>query len=248
MKKQSGSLRKLLSFSRWKRRLGFKNFSRDLASINYDILKENIIINGHAEIMRGSHNNLMNQMDALRKEFSGFSELHHYHASLIVLVRREAEIEKNIDLFFHLWREESDWLLKNLNIRWLVSAADTFADHASDGKTASLALCVPVLVNVIKAYESERYLCGADNLNPVYLADRVEFVQSNLVHLFQGLSCYTVGTDDTLRNMIWRIQKIGSNCIPARILLEVINRLSVLDTPFGRMRSMHTRKKTEWWF
>jgi hypothetical protein len=108
-----------------------------------------------------------------------------------------------------------------------------------------VALGISILVNTVKAYESEHYLRGQDKV--AYLPDRMAHVQSNLVPLFDGVSCYTVGTDDTLRNMVWRIQAQTEGSIPGRIFLEIFNRLSHLETAFGRMKAVHTRSKTQWW-
>jgi|AntAceMinimDraft_12_1070368.scaffolds.fasta_scaffold05091_5 hypothetical protein len=210
------------------------------------LMKERVVLANEApKQTRGSHNDLRTHTDALIREFSGQPELALHHATLIVLIRRESSLEKNVDSFSRLWQSEHPWLIQNLNIRWLVSAADTFADHAEDPIDRALALSVSLLANTVKAYETERYLCNVPEA--AYSQDRVAHVQEHLVPIFEGISCYTVGSDDTLRNMVWRIQTVSKDRVVGKILLAVLERLAQLPTPYGRMREAHTRKKTEWW-
>lgn len=245
MKKQSGTLRKIFSLNRWRRRDGAREVLSSVEQRSVEQMKQNILDAGEPIQTRGSHNAIRTQIQALSKEFSGQPELVLYHATLIVLIRRESDVKANFEKFLLLWQQETDWLLRHLNIRWLVSAADTWADHAKHPADRAVALGIAILVNTVKAYESEHYLRGQDKV--AYLPDRMAHVQSNLVPLFDGVSCYTVGTDDTLRNMVWRIQAQTEGSIPGRIFLEIFNRLSHLETAFGRMKAVHTRSKTQWW-
>lgn len=245
MKKQSGPLRKFFSLNRWRRRDGAEEMLASVEEHSVEQMKRTILNAGEPIQTRGSHNDIRTQVEALTREFSEQPELVLYHATLIVLIRRESDVKVNFEKFSQLWQQETDWLLKHLNIRWLVSAADTLADYATHPADRTMALGVSILVNTVKAYESEHYLQGLEEV--VYLPDRMVHVQSNLVPMFEGVSCYTVGTDDTLRNMVWRIQAQTDGSIPGRIFLEIFNRLSRLKTAFGRMKAVHTRSKTVWW-
>jgi hypothetical protein len=126
-----------------------------------------------------------------------------------------------------------------------VSATDSFADHARDGETRTLATLVSLLVNTIKIYETERVLAeGAPaSLSPAKIAQ----VQDELVPLFSGLSCFTVGTDDTLRNMRWRLDPLMEKGPVGLILKTVFDRLQVEDTAYARLRALHHRERTGWW-
>lgn len=247
MKKQSGTLRKFFSINRWRRRGGAREVLSSFEERSVEQMKQKILDSGEPIQTRGSHNAIRTQIEALNKEFSGQAELVLYHASLIVLIRRESDAKVNFEKFNTLWQQEAVWLLQHLNIRWLVSAVDTFADHASKPVDRAMALGAAILVNTVKAYESEHYLSGQEEV--VYLPERLTHVQTNLVPLFEGVSCYTVGTDDTLRNMVWRMQVQTQNqaCLPGKIFLEIFKRLGDQKTAFGRMKSAHTREKTKWW-
>lgn len=246
MKKQPSTLRKFFSLRRWQRRFGSARLNETILANDISELKRQLIPPAQSPTQtRGSHHDIQKQIAALEIEFSGQPALVLQHATLIVLIRRESALRENLDRFWYLWELEHDWLLRNLNIRWLVSAADTFADHAEDPIERSLALAVSTLVNTVKAYETEHFLSAAGAVK--YGGEQIAHVQDNLVPIFEGLSCYTIGSDDTLRNMVWRIQKNSQGKIVGLILLEILSRLNKLPTPFQRMRNSHTRKKTEWW-
>lgn len=245
MKDKPSALHKWLSYSRWQRRFGAKQLVSDPRSLDYEKMKRECINLGEPVLTRGSAKDLKLHHDNLRQEFSGQSELSFYHAFLIVLIRREYDLEKSIEKFVTLWEAEYEWLLKNINLRWLMSANDTFIDHSKDQTDASLALATSFLVNTVKIYETENIMTRHTNI--VYDRNIVSEVQKQNIPLFEGMTCFTVGTDDTLRNMVWRIKENKQNTIAARILIEVIERLSRLPTAYGRLRENHIREKTKWW-
>lgn len=246
MKRRPGTLHKFLSWSRWQRRFGAARLSSlDANEIDLEAMKTQVIDMGSSVLSRGSAKDIVSHHDTLRKEFSGQSELAFYHAMLIVLIRREVNLANSFSRFEALWHEHGDWLLKHLNIRWLVSACDTFADHSSDSVQRSLALATSVLANTVKAYETENVLSHHEKV--FYDPQVVSKVQTEAIALFEGMSCFTIGTDDTLRNMVWRMKDIAPNYAAGRILLEVFNRLTTLPTALGRMRQAHTRSRTQFW-
>ncbi|WP_235912903.1 hypothetical protein [Oceanomicrobium pacificus] len=208
-------------------------------------LKHKIVEAGAPAQTRGSVKDLREHLDNLRREFSGRSELEYEHARLIVLIRRGADLAGNVARFEALWAAETDFLCDSLNLRWLVSATDTFADHATDPLDRSIALTGSVLVNTVKMAESERYLThGADaEVDPA----RVEHLQTELVPLPDGLSVFTVGTDDTLRNLRWRIDALPAGHSPTAIVQTMFARLQEVDSVFARFRALHWRDRTGWW-
>lgn len=246
MKKKPNGLHKFFSFSRWQRRFGAGNLSvTSIDGENLEQLKTTIIDHGDAVLSRGSAKDVQQHYATLRLEFSGQPELCFHHAMLIVMIRREVDVPKTFARFEALWQKHGEWLLNNLNIRWLVSACDTFADHSEDSNQRALALATTLLANTVKAYETENIM--THHLAPLYDPQIVAKVQEEAIPLFEGMSCYTIGTDDTLRNMVWRMKDIAPHNTTGRILLEVFKRLHTLPTAFGRMRLAHTRTKTEFW-
>ena len=67
------------------------------------------------------------------------------------------------------------------------------------------------------------------------------------IPLFDGTSVFKFGTDDTLRNMRWRIDKAAQLNIAGKILLEIFLRLQEFDTIYKRLKERHVRNKTGWW-
>ena len=236
---------KWFSLSRHKRRSGAIELS---SQITTDFLQQKQIIIDGSEVRytHGSSNNLEEHFVALRDEFVGQSELCYSHAKIIVLIRRDFDTKNHFALFEQLWKEEKDYLLKNLNTRWLISATDTFADFSEDDSIKSLSLACSCLLNTVKMQESERFIANLDN--SLYDEEKVARLDNeDRIPLFDGVSVFKVGTDDTLRNMRWRIDKVAKINVAGEILLEVFLRLQEHDTIFKRLKEKHKRNKTGWW-
>jgi hypothetical protein len=246
MKKRPNAIHKLLSFSRWQRRFGAGKLTITGAGDgDLEKLKTNIVDQGESILSRGSAKDIRQHHATLRQEFSGQPELCFYHAMLIVMIRREIDLTHTIARFESLWHHHGDWLLKHLNIRWLVSACDTFADHGTNATEKSLALATTLLANTVKAYETENVMSFHTSVE--YDSQMLAKVQQEVIPIIEGMSCYTVGTDDTLRNMVWRMKDIAPAHVTGKILIEVFQRLTTLPTAFGRLRQNHTRAKTQFW-
>jgi len=233
------------SLSRHKRRAGAKKIS-DQISTDFAKQKHIIIDGDEIQYTHGSSNDLDEHYKALNAEFSGQAELCYTHAKIIVLIRRDFEVNKHFAIFEQLWEEEKDFLLKNLNTRWLISATDTFADFSNDDSIKSLSVACSCLLNTVKIQESERFITNAkssiDDTRKIARLDNGERIP-----LFDGTSVFKIGTDDTLRNMRWRIDDAAKINISGEILLEVFLRLQEHDTIFKRLKYRHKRSKTGWW-
>lgn len=237
-------LEKFFSLSRHKRRVNAKNLSLNISK-DFKLQKETRLDGLDKKYTYGSSNDLEEHFNSLKSEFSGESELVYTHAKIIVLIRREFEEKKYFEIFEQLWSEEKDFLLKNLNTRWLISAADTFIDHSKDFGVQSLSLACLCLFNTVKMYETERYIIQTKTLNDD--PKKVKHLQNERVPLFDGTSAFAVGTDDTLRNMRWRIDKVAKHNVAGEILLEIFKRLQQNETVYKRFKDRHTRKRTGWW-
>ena len=236
---------KWFSLSRHKRRSGAKELSEHI-STDFSQQKKIIIGGGETQYTHGSFNDLDRHFHALRDEFIGQSELCYTHAKIIVLIRRDFEAKKHFALFDKLWEEEKGYLLKHLNARWLISAADTFADFSDDDSIKSLSVACSCLLNTVKMQESERFITNAHS----FIDDKEKMNRlddEERISLFDGTSVFKIGTDDTLRNMRWRIDKVAKINIAGEILLEIFLRLQEHDTVFKRLRDRHSRSKTGWW-
>ena len=244
-KRNKSRLEKWFSFSRHKRRSGATALVNQL-NTDFSLQKKQIITGDNIVYTHGSPNSIEQHFKDLKSEFIGQSELCYTHAKIIVLIRRESKAKKNYKLFEQLWQKEKDFLLKNLNTRWLISAADTFADYSNDDAVISLSAACSCLLNTVKMQESERFITNAqdclDNQEKIGKLDNGERFA-----LFDGTSVFKFGTDDTLRNMRWRINKVAKLNIAGEILLEIFKRLQKYDTIYKRSKDRHTRNKTGWW-
>jgi hypothetical protein len=174
-----------------------------------------------------------------RRAMIGASQLEFLHVCLIVMLRRRIETRKNFTTFHRIWNEEKTFLLKTLNSRWLVSACDTFADHARDKADRTTALAGAILLNTIKIYETERIFRGDYK--------EKEFAPHQWLHLFDGMHSFWIGNGDVIFNLKRRIDRLRHEKGPVdAILVELFERVNVHNTAFGRFRSVHTLLETKW--
>ena len=245
MKRDKTKLEKWFSFSRHQRRTGAGELSM-LISTDFKSQKKKIISGDKVEPMYGSHKDLGDHFSVLEKVFVGQSELCYTHAKIIVLLRREFEVKKHFKLFEKLWQEESDFLLKNLDFHWLLSAASRFSENSDDKVASSLGVAVTCLQLTVRLAESERFLTHADQCK-----DDQE-IQARLdneerISLFEDVPVFKFGTDDTLRGLRRFIDRVAKYHVAGEILLEVFKRLQKINTVYKRTKDRHTRDRTGWW-
>ncbi len=239
---RKSGLERFLSLNRHRKRWGTRRHAVDVDLV---ALRNRIVDAGEPVQTRGSDKSFDRHLENLRCEFSGQSELALHHATLIVMIRREARLADSLDRFFALWEQEKAFLTEHLNLRWLLSAADTFADHTPDPQMRAVGMMASVLGNTVKIAESDRWICGAETLEP--LPARIATLQTDLVPLFEGTSVFTAGTDDTLRNMYWRLEPFFAAGPAGAILQATYDRMQTNDTAFARLRALHRRDRTAWW-
>lgn len=244
--RQKSRFEQWFSFSRHQRRFGADKVYELLAQDNIENLKTTIIEGDNITYTYGSAKDLNEHINNLKKEFVGQPQLNHYHASLIVLIRRDIDAQKNYEKFKALWLAETEFLLKNLNTRWLISACDTFIDYDGDMTLQAILMNAIILINTIKLQETEHILCEVQlNENE---QTRTQ-LQHERVALFDGTSAFAVGTDDTLRNMRWRFDKICGYHELGQIVIEIFERLQLEQNNniYARFKKRHTRERTRWW-
>ncbi len=245
MKRPRNKIANWFSLNQHRKRFGAKKVSNALAAADFTRLKSQIIEGETPTMTHGSNKDIQQHIADLRREFVGQAELCYHHACLIVLIRRGVETKKNVSEFQHLWETERDFLLNNLSTRWLIAAADTFIDHSDCELLQAILMNAVVIINTIKLQESERYLHKAEDL-PIN-DERLKSLQTERLALFDGVSGFAVGTDDTLRNMRWRLDKLCSKHPLGALVIEVFERLQRGGNVYARFKAMHTREKTAWW-
>ena len=247
--RKKSKLEKWFSFSRHRRRFGSHKVISALGKKSLQELQQKIIDGKDFHFTHGSEISLEQHLSNLKKEFMGQSELSHYHASLIVLIRREVNQKEMFKAFAELWLECGDFLIKQLNTRWLVSAADTFADFSDDLAECTGALAVTSLVNTVKLSETERHITNCPGVT-TQMAENID-LKNNRIPRWDGTSAFAIGTDDTLRNFRWRLDSLllknDDQLHSIKILREIFFRLQQNDTVYKRFRDCHKRDRTRWW-
>ncbi len=231
------------SFKRYRRRFGYKNFLR--SEVNYEQLKSQVIDTENSEYTFGSKSKIKDHLIDLRNEFNGRSELEYYHAELNVFLRREINTKESFKKFLLLWKNEYNFLVKNLNTRWLISAADSFIDYDKDALSRSYAFSAVCLVNTCKLCETEHFANQTGDIT--FEKNKLLELKKIRIELFDGVSAFAIGTDDTIRNMRWRLDSIKNPHPSYHILVEIFNRINNHETVYSRMSKYHTNKNTVWW-
>ena len=250
MKRRKTVFEHWFSWSRHQRRQGAAEVTANLQRADLQALKQQTVAGEQPQYGHGAQPDLREHLQRLEGEFAGQSRLLLHHATLIVLIRREAQIGRHYAQFRALWDAERDFLCRHLNLPWLVSACDTFIDHDRDPVLRALMLQAVLLVNTVKLCETERFLQHPEGGAPADRPEALQALQSGRVPLLDGLSAFTVGTDDTLRNMRWRLQSVCALHPLGMLVLEVFDRLTredAGDNVYLRFRRRHTRVRTQWW-
>lgn len=142
----------------------------------------------------------------LRQEFVGQPELCFTLASCIVRIRRREQLEEHLAQFFSLLNhpQTGDFLAEQLSLRWLVSVADTLADHGTP-EEATAAMIVTVLVNLVKLAETEHRLIADGTYSE---ENMTALLAAHPSSLFGGMICYHPLRGDMPQNMFSRIERL----------------------------------------
>ena len=191
--------------------------------------------------------NLKEHLDNLKHQFIGQSEICFYHAHLIVLLRRGYKTDTIFAEFEHLWHTEMEYLLNHLSLRWIVSACDTFIDHTKDSTRAAILMNVPTLINTLRVYETKAFVQRCSRSKSLVEVN-IETLYNGDLPLYEGLTYFRIGSDDTLKNMRNRYESFyDSDKLATSILLNVFDKLQNNDSAFTTMRTLHKDEKSRWW-
>ena len=249
MQRKKTALENLFNLNRYRKRKGSSAISDSFKNVDYQQLKNTIIVGEPDLTFQGFMKKDVNEhLEHLRNNFLGQSELCFYHAKLIVLIRREAQLTENYARFEDLWHTEADFLLEKLDMRWLISACDTFIDHSNNDTFRAILLNAVILVNTVKLYETENFLLGHTDIKVEdYLPEQLE-KGKNCFNLFDNIPSFRVGVDDTLRNMRWRMEDVAkSEPLAHQILSTIFERITSKGSVYTRFRQAHIKDRNAWW-
>ncbi|WP_050602253.1 hypothetical protein [Ruegeria sp. 6PALISEP08] len=136
----------------------------------------------------------------IAREFVGNSELAFLNAQLISNLRKRSFPRHAPALFCRLWQEQSEHLLSALDLRWLVSSVQTFADHGQTATQREVGHALRILFGMMKLYEYERLFSG---LPPETAFQYQDKNHAPLPYQMRGFSLQKGGLDVNLIAPVW---------------------------------------------
>ena len=174
----------------------------------------------------------------IAKELTGQNALLHLNGLLIAHLRKRSQPSHTADLFQRLWAEQSDLLLREMDLRWKVSSLATFGDHGKTPAQRAAGLGLATLFGTMKLYESERLFSGRDADRPFTLDGRINGtlpLDMNAYALVDG------GLDVNMIGRLW--DEADQDDIIRPLAHDILQRL--IDdhrTVFRRLHRLRARK------
>jgi hypothetical protein len=181
------------------------------------------------------------KLAALQKDLAGQSELALLHALLIAILRRRDPPDGVNRLYFRIWREQGAFLAEHLSMRWMISAATTFADHGETTDQRVLGMGLSIAFDMIKIHDSERRLTGQPGRKPF---DRTRGWRRT--PLAFDLNAYSLKGGDLDRNMLARLWALSEKDPVIKPLAQAMLTRAMQDrrSIFGRMQRIKLRNDT----
>ncbi len=177
----------------------------------------------------------------IAEEFIGASELAFLNAQLISNLRKRAYPPQTAALFCRLWAEESEHLISELSLRWLVSSVQTFAEHGETPAQREVGQGLRMLFGMMKLYEFERSFGGMEPSKEHGFGKRVK---TRLPLDMEPFSLIHGGLDINLLAPIWDMAKSDPGIAPlANHLLQ-----ELIEEPggvFRRLAQMRVKKERQ---
>lgn len=173
----------------------------------------------------------------LQYEFQGQSELFRLHAMLIAVSRRDHPPADALPLFFRIWDEHGQMMARDLPVRWLISAATTFADCGRTADQRALGMGLSLLFDLVKLHDSERRSTGVpgDTLQPfVPLRKRPPLAFGMTQYSFKGGDL-----DKVMLARLWQLAERDRTIMPLGMrMLRIV--MSDRRSVFGRVQAFKT--------
>lgn len=170
----------------------------------------------------------------LQAEFNGEPALCCLNGLLIAVLRKTEYPDHAPALFHRIWEEHSDFLLKNLQMRWLVSSITTFGDVGLNAEQRLNGRTLTMLFGAMKLYEFERLYSGLPPSKPYTTRNKN---RAALPLDMQSFSLQAGGLDVALLSRLWEDSELDPVVEPlAKHLLREINHEP--HSIFRRLKSM----------
>lgn len=178
----------------------------------------------------------------IAEEFVGQSALAFLNAQLISNLRKRAQPPQTAALFRRIWAEEHAHLIGALNLRWQVSAVQTFADHGDTPAQREVGQALKMLFGMMKLYEFERSFSG---LTPEKEHGFGKRVKTRLPLDMEPFSLVHGGLDINLIAPIWELAKTDPVIAPLaeHLLGELIAEPGGVFRRLSQMRAKRERQQ-----
>lgn len=178
--------------------------------------------------------------EKLAYSFSGQSGLIYLNALCISYLRRDTPHTDHAKQLFHrIWREESETLLSQISMRWLISTLQTFLDHAENSQQQIIGASGYFYGNMVKIYEGERTLFG--------IQDKVFFPKQLGARMPESLSemeGYLACRADIFVNMNTMAFEIAQgDPVAGPVLLKLLERVQGAETIFTRVDRTNVKRE-----
>jgi hypothetical protein len=153
----------------------------------------------------------------------------------IIYLRRRIDSVEHMARFRQLLNHGGDELLRSLSTRWLISIADTYADHGDHCEPGN-AMVIVVLASVTRMAETERLYLKDSTVDQ---ARQDECVMPG-TPLWDGMVGYAIKHGDMPINMWTRIRSLLVDTpILSRVFEIVLARMVANDTLIGRLAALN---------
>lgn len=175
----------------------------------------------------------------LARGFAGQPRLHLVHAQCVTLLRRRDPPEGIAALFHRLWSEHGTQMAAALPVRWLISAATTFADHGGCAAERQAGEGLSTLFAMLKLTETERLFSGLPPETPF----RPGRSHGPLPMSMQPFAIHGGDLDRTLLTRIWRAGTASpaTDALTRRLLGDLLEERRGLFARLGAMRQRRNR-------
>lgn len=188
----------------------------------------------------GRSKNLIEHFHNIQPEFAGTSRLSHLLACLVVVLRRCPECVEARTLFWRILDEQTEVVVPELSLRWLVGVADTIADLGRTDAERAIGLCASTLANTVKLHESELSIYYPKRPWP----PKKRFSSGGA--LFGGMITFWTEKGDLIENMLQRTKRVGTDQGCAGMVLnEVVERVRNGPTVFRRFARIQGKPSPE---
>ena len=174
----------------------------------------------------------------LRIQFKNQPEILFLNAICISQLRRVNPPKEFIKLYFRIWEDHTDYMLKMLDSRWLLSSLITFEFVSKNEAQKRTAIAANIFFSTIRIYESERMASGFDPTKPV----RRSFKSSIITMNFPRIAMLKGDADSNLFKSMVRLT--DQDPTTGKMLDELLRRLNTSsDNIFWRIGLIRKRTK-----